>query len=128
MDLTNDFRNWVAWLNDFCLTFSLLCIFGIYFVLVISIWLTSKPNNLRKFYSQFLKNMINPPSLWKGCYKISSARLSVCLSTCLWHIFLRIYSKDVLYFLHEGILPYILKSAKPDFGKLLLQLLLQFVF
>ena len=36
----------------FGLTSSLLCIFDIYFVLILSIWLTVKPNNLRKFYSQ----------------------------------------------------------------------------
>ena len=36
--------------------------------------------------------------------------LSVCLSVCLWQIFLRICSVDVLNFLHEIILPYILTS------------------
>ena len=36
----------------FGLTSNLLYIFDIYFVLVISIWLKIKPNNLRKFYSQ----------------------------------------------------------------------------
>ena len=36
----------------FGLTSNLLCIFDIYFVLILSIWLTIKPNNLRKFYSQ----------------------------------------------------------------------------
>ena len=36
----------------FGLTFSLLCTCDIYFILVISIWLTIKPNNLITFYSQ----------------------------------------------------------------------------
>ena len=36
----------------FSLTSNLLCIFDINFVLILSIWLTIKPNNLRKFYSQ----------------------------------------------------------------------------
>ena len=97
---------------------SLLYVFDIYFVLVISTWLTLKPNNLRKFYSQILENMIKPPSLQKGFYKISSGHLPICLSVCLWHIFLRIYSVDVLNFLHEDILPYILKSDKARFWKI----------
>ena len=37
----------------FGLTSSLLCIFYICFVLILSIWFTIKPNNFRKFYSQF---------------------------------------------------------------------------
>ena len=36
----------------FGLTSILLCIFDIYFVLIISMWLTIKPNNFKKFYSQ----------------------------------------------------------------------------
>ena len=36
----------------FDLTSNVLCIFDIYFVLILFIWLTIKPNNLRKFYSQ----------------------------------------------------------------------------
>ena len=36
----------------FGLTSNLLCIFDIYFVLIISVWLTIKQNDLRKFYSQ----------------------------------------------------------------------------
>ena len=98
----------------FGLTSSLLSIFDIYLVLVISTWLTIKPNNLRKFYSQISENMIKPPSLWKGSYKISSGHLSICLSVCLsvflWHIFLRICSVDVINFLHEDILPHILND------------------
>ena len=36
----------------FGLTSNLLYIFDIYFVLILSIWLRIKPNNLRKIYSQ----------------------------------------------------------------------------
>ena len=36
----------------FGLTSNLLCIFDIYFVMILSIWLTIKPNNLRTFFSQ----------------------------------------------------------------------------
>ena len=66
----------------FSLTSNLLYIFDIYFVLVLSIWLSIKPNNLRNFIIKFLKNMIKPTSLWKGFYKISSVYMSICLSVC----------------------------------------------
>ena len=68
---------------------------------------------LKNFILKFLKNIIKPPSLQKGSHQISSVHLSicpsvclsvVCLSVCLWNIFLRIYWVDVLNFLHEDIL------------------------
>ena len=39
----------------FSLTSNLLYIFDIYFVLVLSIWLSIKPNNVRKFYYQIFE-------------------------------------------------------------------------
>ena len=63
----------------------------LFLVLILSIWLTIKPNNVRKFYFWIFENMIKRPSLWKWSYKISSVclsiSLSVCLSVCLWHSF-----------------------------------------
>ena len=71
-----------------------LCIFDIYFVLILSIWLTIKPNSLRKFYSQISEKHDQTFVFAEGFYKISSFHLSICLSVylsvCLWHIFLRI--------------------------------------
>ena len=100
----------------FGLTSNLLCYFDIYCVLILSIWLTIKPNNL-KFILRFLKNMIKPPSLWKWSYKVScvhlSIRLSACLSTCVCvcvclsvcDTFFSGYAQLMfLIFLHEDIL------------------------
>ena len=49
---------------------------------------------------------------------IFPVHLSIFLSICLGRIFLRIYSVDFLNFLHEYILPYILKSNKVIFWKI----------
>ena len=57
-----------------------MVILFLFFILIFSIWVTIKPSNLRKFYSQIWKNMIKPPSLPKGSYKISLVRQSICLS------------------------------------------------
>ena len=65
----------------FGLTSNLPCIFEICFVLILSMWLTIKPNDLN-FIHKFLKNMIKLPSLHKESYKISSVDLSICLSVC----------------------------------------------
>ena len=61
---------------------------------------------ISNFYCLITKDMFEPPGLQKGFYKINSLFLSICLSICLWCIFLRIYSMDFLNFLHEDILPY----------------------
>ena len=87
----------------------------LFLVLILSICLTIKPYN---FILEFPKNMTKPPSLQKGSYKISPVHLSICLFVCLWHIFLRIYSVDFLIFLHEDIMPDILKSDKARFWKI----------
>ena len=50
------------------------------------------------FILEFLKNMIEPPTLQEGSYKISPVHLSICLSKCLWCIFLRIYSAFFKFF------------------------------
>ena len=70
------------------------------------------------FILKFLKNMIKPLFLWKGSYKISPVHQYICLSVCLWNIFLMIYSVDVLNFLHEDILPYILKRDKARYCRI----------
>ena len=57
-----------------------MVILFLFLILIFSIWVTIKPSNLRKFYSQIWKNMIKPPSLPKGSYKISLVRQSICLS------------------------------------------------
>ena len=57
-------------------------------------------------FSNFRKQTIKPPSVWKGP--------SVYLPVRLWRIFLRNYQVDFLNFLHEDILPYILKKRQSD--------------
>ena len=89
----------------------------LFLIMIFSIWLTIKPSNLRKFYSQIWKNMIKPPSLSKGSYKISLVRQSI-LSVGLWRIFLRIHPVDFLNFLDEDFFPYILKSEKARIWKI----------
>ena len=90
----------------------------LFLVLIFSIWLTITPSNLRKVFLEFPKNMIKPSSLQKGSYIVSPVRQFICLSVRLWCIFLRIYSVGFLNFLHEDILPYILKSGKAEFWKI----------
>ena len=85
----------------------------LFLVLTISIWLTIKPNNLRKFYSQISEKHYGSSYLC-GRGPIKSVLFicpSVCLSIHLWHIFFRIYSVDLFIFLHEDILPCILKRG-----------------
>ena len=88
----------------------------LFLALVLSIWLTIKPNNLRKFFLEFWKNMIKPPFLQKGSYKISPVHLSICLSVSLLHIFLKIYPVDNLDFLDEDFLPYIFCQILENFN------------
>ena len=93
----------------FGLTSNLLCIFDISFLLFLSLWLTIKPNDLRKFYSQISEKHDQTPIFAEGSYKISFVHVTICLSVT--H-----FSQDLLsgcsYFLHENILSYILKSDK----------------
>ena len=100
-------------LKDDCLNTELLNYVDCtsFFVLILSVWLTIKPNNL-KYCSQiskkhqtfiFAKGVLQS----RAC---SSVHLSVCLSACLpasfsvclsvrlWHIFLRISSVAILIF------------------------------
>ena len=59
-----------------------LCCIPLYFflVLILSIWLTIKPNNFKEsFLLEFLKNIIKPPSLQKKSYEITPVHLSICL-------------------------------------------------
>ena len=65
----------------FGLTSNVLCIFNIYFVLIISIWLTIKSNNLRKF--QISEKHDQTSIFAEGSYKISFIHLSICLTVCL---------------------------------------------
>ena len=51
------------------------------------IWLTIKPNNLRKFYSRIFKEHIKTPSLWKGFYKISPVLFCICLCWSVMHFY-----------------------------------------
>ena len=74
------------------------CIF--FLALILSIWLTIKPNNSRKFHSRISKKT------WSNLYLSGrgpiKSFLFVCspvfLSFCLRHIFLRIYSVGFLNF------------------------------
>ena len=75
-------------------------------VLIPSIWLKIKPIDL-KFYSQISEKHDQTSIFAEGVLQNQSClsiHLSVCLSVCLWHIFLRIYSVDSL--------PYILKRRQ----------------
>ena len=65
----------------FGLTSNLLCIFDTYFVLIISVWLTIKPNNLRTFCSQNFEKHDQASIFAKGVLEnqfCSSVHLSVC--------------------------------------------------
>ena len=72
--------------------FTMLIVF-FFLALILSIWLTIKPSNLRKFYSWISENMIKPLSLQKGSYKISPVHLSICLSV---HPSVMHFSQDLL--------------------------------
>ena len=101
----------------FGLTSNLLCIFDIYFVLILSTWFTIKPIK-KVLFSNFWKTWSNLHLCRRGPIKsVLFICPSVCLSVWLWHSFLRIYSVDVLNFLQEDILLYILKSDKVRFWK-----------
>ena len=104
--------------------FLTMLIVFLFLALILSVWLTIKPNNLRKLL-EFPKNMIEPPCLQKGSYKISPVHLSICLSVrpsvcpSVCDTFFSGSTEWVfLIFLHEDILPYILKSDKPGFWKI----------
>ena len=76
-------------------------------VLILSIWLTIKPNNFRKFYSR------NSKKKWSNLRLCERGRIKsvlfvcpfVCLSVHPWRIFLRIFSVNFSS-LYEAILPY----------------------
>ena len=53
-----------------------------FLVLILSIWLTIKPNNFRKLFS-WISEKHDQTSLWKGSYKIISVHLSICLCVSL---------------------------------------------
>ena len=84
---------------------TLLIVF-LFLVLIISIWLTIKPINLRKFYFQIKKKRQDQTSIFAEAVLENHSCSSVHLSVCLWHNFLRIYSVDFLDFLHDYIFPY----------------------
>ena len=80
------------------------------------------PSNL-KFYFQISEKHDQTFIFAKGVIKSDlfcspSVCLSAYLSICLWDTFLRIDSVDILNFLHEDILPYILKSGEARFWKI----------
>ena len=96
---------------------TMLIIF-LFLALVLSIWLTIKPNNLRKFYSRISEKQLNLHFCGSGPVKsVLFISPSVCLSIRLWYIFLRIYNVGFFNFLHD-ILQYILKSNKAGFSKI----------
>ena len=57
---------------------TMLILLFLFLALILSIWLTIKPNNFRKFCSCIFKK--HDPSLWRASYKISHVFLSICLS------------------------------------------------
>ena len=125
--LRNDLMNWAYWLNNFCVLIVMECFLiwppmysvSLTFILyLLFIWLTIKPNNLRKFYSQISEkydqtSIFAEGVLWQQF--CSFVHLSICLSVC--DIFLRIYSVDDLNYLHKDILLYILERDKARFWK-----------
>ena len=67
---------------------------------------------ISKFYSWIFEKHDWTSNLAAGVLPIISVLFicpSICLSFCLWCIFLRPYSVDFFNFLHEDVLPYILK-------------------
>ena len=59
----------------------------LFLVLIFSVWLTTKPSNLRKVLLEFPKNMIKPSSLQKGFYVVSPVRQFICLTVRLYAFF-----------------------------------------
>ena len=76
----------------FCAVFEhwIMLIVFIYLVLILSVWLTIKPNNLMKSILEFLKNMIKPPSSCRGSYDCLN---NPCLSL---HLSVTHFSQDLL--------------------------------
>ena len=68
-----------------------------FLVLVLSLWLTIKSDNLSKLYSWIFKKL-HQTSIFadRVLYKISPVCPSICLSIHLWCIFLQIYLVDFL--------------------------------
>ena len=80
----------------------------LFLLLILSIWVTIKPNNLRKRYSEISEVWSNL-HLYKSSPIISPIWLSICLSV-------------LLSVMHEDILRYILKSDKARFWKIVFSL------
>ena len=104
------------------LTSSLLCIFNIYIAYFHMAHNQAKWFN-KNFILKFPKNMIKPPSLQKGSYKISSGHLSICLS--VWLTDCDTFSSGsiewiFLIFCLRIFCHICQKVAKTDFGKLYL--------
>ena len=76
----------------------------LFLVLILSIWLTIKPDHLGQFYSLITEKYDQTYIFAEG----------------VWCIFLKIYSVEFLNFFHEDNLSYILKIDKARFSKLYL--------
>ena len=100
--LTNDLMSWADWQSNFCVLITME-----WFL----VWPTIYPVSLTFiFYWLFPYGSQSSQIIKKKCYSqisekhdqtttmINSVHPSICLSVCLRHIFLRIYSVDVLNF------------------------------
>ena len=99
---------WALWTVNYADCISFYCIDSFHYS-------SQSSQQFKKIlFSNFRKHTIKPPSVCKGFYKISPVSLSICLPVRLWRIFLRNYQVDFLNFLHEDILPYVLKKRQSD--------------
>ena len=112
---------WHKFPLNFCLNTELCWLYFV-FVLISSTWLTINPNNQNEkhdqtfiFANRVLKNQTCFFAHQSCCLSFC---LSLCMYVCLWRTFFRAYEEDILNFLHEDILPYILQSDKARFWKI----------
>ena len=98
---------WNFWTLNYvdCIPFSCIDYFQILFLNFRKTWLNLQLSGRGPTYNISPVNLFFFLSILLICP-------SICLSFCLWCIFLSPYLVDFLNFLHEDVLPYILKSDK----------------
>ena len=102
----------------FCAVYEhwIMLIVFIYLVLILSVWLTIKPNNLRKFILEFLKKKHDQTFIFvQGVLWLSQQSMPVSPSVC--DTFFSRFTQWIFLIFWMRIFCHI-KVANPDFGKL----------
>ena len=102
----------------FCAVFEhwIMLIVFIYLVLILSVWLTIKPNNLRNFILEFLKKKHDQTFIFvQGVLWLSQQSMPVSPSVC--DTFFSRFTQWIFSIFWMRIFCHI-KVANPDFGKL----------